>query len=185
MSNKDRKLQIFAYGFDAAGFVTPTETIERENYAVRFLDLRANQSLEKADGLVLPSGIFETTKVTRDYDGSSIRFECDNDYLAKREKEVMHNLRRGGWTAFLLRSVDNGSGRFENSDLAKRFLNMAFCSVESHDPNPHMECKSHEFADYLHDYGINRITFEYARGQQKPRILASAGRGGAHHFLNR
>jgi hypothetical protein len=97
--------------------------------------------------------------------------ECDKDHLAKRIKEVFQNYKRGGWITFLLREVDNGHEKWADSDLAKEFLN-TFWNVERHDPNPHVQCKADEFAEYLHDFGINRTTFGNPKEKHNPRVLA-------------
>jgi hypothetical protein len=176
MSEAKGKPTIFAYGFDAAGFTVPSDPVETEKYVIRFIGYNANQSLEDADGIIIPSGIFETRKSSNSYMGSSSWMVCNSkDHLAKREKEVFQNFRRGGWTALLLREVDNGHGEWANTDLAKSFLNGFFWNVKCHDPNPHVRCKADEFADYLHDFGINRTTFGTPKEKNNPRVLAEDG----------
>jgi hypothetical protein len=117
---------IFAYGFDEAGFAMPSEDLETTSYIIRFIEYRANQSLEEADGIIMPSGIFEDFKSNRNIGGSSTWVECDKDHLARREKEVYQNFRRGGWSAFLLKAVYDGNGKWEDTDLAKLFLKEFF-----------------------------------------------------------
>ena len=109
-----------------------------EKYVIRFIGYDASESLAKADGIITPSGIFEKFKSTSGYGGTRHWVECNKDLLAKREKEAFQNYKRGGWTAFLLRSVDNGNGKWEDTDLAKRFLNAFFKTVRSGDPNAHV-----------------------------------------------
>jgi len=174
MKKAGRKLTIFAYGFDAAGFAIPSEPIEGDNYTIRFLAYTTEQSLAEADGVIVPSGIFEQIKTSRSYSysGPPRWVECDKDHLAKREKQVFQLFKKGGWTAFLLRRVETGSSEWDNSDLAKRFLTGFFDNVECHDPNPHVDSKADEFADYFHDFGIDRTTFGNPKGDYKPRVLA-------------
>jgi hypothetical protein len=180
MSKAKAKPTIFAYGFDAAGFAIPTESVESAKFLIRFVPYVSEESLERADGIITPSGIFESWKSSNSYMGRSSWPVCDNkDLLAKREKEVFQNFKRGGWTAFLLRDVENGDSRnWMDTDLAKRFLNPFFYRVECHDPNPHVHCKADEFADYLHDFGINRTSFGNPKGDHKPRVLAVTSQGG-------
>lgn len=173
MSKAKDKATIFAYGFDAAGFTIPSDPLETAKYLIRFIGYEAEQSLEDADGIIMPSGIFEDFKSSNSYGGSHSWVECDKDHLAKRIKEVFQNYKRGGWIAFLLREVNNGRYHdWTDSDLAKRLLNSFFYNVECHDPNPHVQCKVDEFADYLHDFGISRTTFGNPRGEHNPRVLA-------------
>lgn len=180
MKKNATKPIIYAYGFDKAGFITPSELLETKNYIIRFLGYAVEQSLEEADGIILPSGIFEEFKSESGYGGTSRWVECDTDHLAKREKEVFQNFNKGGWTAFLLRSVNNGrANEWQNEDLAKRFLNAFFWNIKRHDANPHVHCKADEFANYLHDFGINRTTFGNAKGKHNPRVLA----GDAHDMV--
>jgi hypothetical protein len=135
MSKAKDKPTIFAYGFDAAGFAVPTDPLESAKFSIRFVTYASEESLEPADGIITPSGIFETWETSNSYMGSSSWLVCTNkDHLAKREKEVFQNFKRGGWTAFLLRGVDNGDRKnWTGTDLAKRFLNPFFYDVVCHD----------------------------------------------------
>jgi hypothetical protein len=172
MKKAGRKWTILAYGFDKVGFSIPSDPIEADDYVIRFLGYTAEQSLAEADGVIVPSGIFEQIKARTNYGGHHRWVECDKDHLAKREKQVVQLFNKGGWAAFLLRRIETGSSDWDNSDLAKRFLTGFFRDVECHDPNPHVNCKTDEFADYLHDFGINRTTFGNPKGDRKPRVLA-------------
>ena len=173
MSKSKDKPTVFAYGFDAAGFVLPSDPLETAKYVVRFIGFRAEQSLEDADGIIVPSGIFEEFKEGGTYYDSRTYVVCDKDHLAKRTKEIFQNYKRGGWIAFLLRAVNNGRySDYKDSDLAKNLLNAFFATVECHDPNPYVNCKADEFADYLHDFGISRTTFGSPREKHNPRVLA-------------
>lgn len=127
MNKPKAKPTIFAYCFDAAGFAMPQEPLETAKYTVQFIGYSEEQSLEHADGIITPSGVFETFH-NESY-SCYVQVRCDKDHLAKREKEVFQNFKRGGWIAFLLRSVDNNSGKWDDTDLAKRFLNSFFYNV--------------------------------------------------------
>ncbi len=179
MSKAKAKPTIFAYGFDAAGFITHADPLETATYVVRFIGYRSEESLEGADGIITPSGIFEKFNTSGySYGDNHTWVEWDKDHLAKREKEVFQNYKRGGWIAFLLRQVKNGAGKkWGDSDLAKEFLNTFFWNVECHGPNPHVDCKADEFSEYLHEFGINRTTFWNPKEKHNPRILA--GKAGA------
>jgi hypothetical protein len=101
MSKAKHKPTIFAYGFDAAGFVIPSDPLETAKYVVRFIGYRAEQSLDEADGIIMPSGIFEQFKTSNSYYDSHTYVTCDKDHLAKREKEAFQNFKRGGRTYYL------------------------------------------------------------------------------------
>jgi len=97
MKNAGPKPTIYAYGFDKAGFTIPSETIEGKNHIIRFLGYAAEESLEPADGIIMPSGIFEELHSDRDYMQYSHRsVTYDHDHLARREKQVFQNYKRGG-----------------------------------------------------------------------------------------
>jgi hypothetical protein len=75
----------------------------------------------------------------------------------------------------MLAGVDNGEGaRYKDTDLAKKFGNFAFGSVEKCDPNPHLKCKADEFREYVRQFGIARTVLSRPRFQGKTRILATA-----------
>ena len=178
MKKTKNKATIFAYGFDAAGFPVPGDPLETANYLIRFVGYEAKESLEDADGIITPSGIFERFQTSSSFYDSHTYVDCDKDHLAKRTKETMQHCRQGGWIAFLLRSVNMDRENWRDTDLAKRFLSSFFYQTECHDPNPYVQCKSDEFADYLHDFGINRTTFWNVRDDHKPRALAVSNGGG-------
>ncbi len=51
---------IFAYGFDATGFPARHEIVDLERQAVvEFLNFYSPTSLDPADGVIIPQGIFE------------------------------------------------------------------------------------------------------------------------------
>ena len=164
---------IFAYGFEAAGFIVPGEEIETDNYRVRFIGFQAELSLEDARGIIMPSGIFERFKEADSLYGGGAYVACDRERLAKRMKEVIQNYKRGGWIALLLGMV---SREPTDTDLARVFLNNFFLDIEGHAPNPHVRCRVDEFADYLHDFGISQTSFGSPRSDCDPRMIAGDGR---------
>lgn len=172
MSRAKDKAKIIAYGFDAAGFNIPSDPLETAKYSVRFIGFNADQNLEGADGIIIPSGIFENFGTRDGIYEKHMYVMCDKDHLAKRTKEVFQNHKRGGWIAFLLKEINNGNGRWMESDLAKQFLNIFFNNVECHDPNPHVPCKADDFSEYFHEFGINRTTFWNPKEKHNPRVLA-------------
>lgn len=178
MSKAKAKPIIFAYGFDAAGFAIPTDPLETTKYQIRFVGYESTESLEDADGIITPSGIFEKFETHHSYGGGYTTVDCDKDHLAKRTKEAVQLCRQGGWIVFLLRRVNMERENWRNTDLSKQFLSSFFYQTECHDPNPHVQCKSDEFSDYLHDFGISRTTFWNARDDHKPRALAVINNGG-------
>ncbi len=175
MSMKATKPTIYAYGFDKYGFSLPSQSIERDDFIVRFIAYESDLSLDSADGLVIPSGIFEQYHRVKDIFGEpagrDVRY--DKALLAAREKQLFNAFQRGIWTAFLLGAVDNGeSENWKETDLAKKFLNMFTDRVVTHDPVPYVNCKASEFRIYLDRFGIAQTQFSVKDGLQTSKILA-------------
>ena len=174
MNKRTAKPTIYAYGFDKCGFSFPSGSLESSSYTVKFLGYESDSSLEDADGLVIPSGIFEEFKSESDAWGDkhlAVRF--DKALLASREKELFNAFKKGTWTAFLLRAVNNGQyDNWTNTDLAKKFLNMFAENITKHDPNPYVICKSAEFREYLDRFGVAQTQFRIKDNVQNTRVIA-------------
>lgn len=172
---------IFAYGFNAAGFPLPgfESSIKVSGYELRYIDYNADVNLADADGVIFMSGIFETEKSTTNFMEQTERwFECDDDHLALREKQIFQLFQKGGWAAVLLRKVTIGSQEeWSRTDLAKRLLCSVFEHVRTHEPNPHVRCKRDEFRDYLEEYGISQTAFGGPRNDRPVRIIAETNVG--------
>lgn len=164
---------VYAYGFDRLGF-TATSDIEHEQFIIRFIPYRSMaDSLEGADGLLIPSGIFETFQTHSPEWQPYKMCHPDTHRIAEREKQVFNALRAGTWTCFLLRFLDNGTdGRWSNTDLAKKMANYMFGEVMGHNPTPHLFCKADEFCNFFKAYGIARTTL--GAPKRKSRLLATS-----------
>jgi hypothetical protein len=167
------KKPIFAFGFDAAGFSIPSGDLKLlDGLRLRYVSYRADDSLADAEGVIIPSGIFESAYGGRDW------LTGDKDQIALREKQLFQLFERGGWVAFLLGKVDNGpSGEWSDTDLAKGLLNPLFKAVIAHEPNPHTTCKADEFRPYLDKYGISRTTLRWPKNEDAIKVIAEANQG--------
>ena len=97
--NQSRKLEIFAYGFDQAGFDVPTEMVAVESNAeVIFPRLSDQLNLDSADGVIIPQGIFEDLHISA---FSSVR--VNQTLLQDRLREVFNLVREGKWVCFLFK----------------------------------------------------------------------------------
>jgi len=174
MNKKIVKPTIYAYGFDKCGFSLPSASFEASGYIVKFLSYESNSSFEEADGLVIPSGIFEEIYWKSDvWGGKQLAVRFDKALLASREKQLYNAFKNGVWTAFLLRGVNNGNyNNWTDTDLAKKFLNSFAENVTNHDPNPYVTCKAAEFREYLDRFGVAQTKFWTKDEKQSARVLA-------------
>ncbi|HEY0456657.1 MAG TPA: hypothetical protein VGE41_09810 [Verrucomicrobiae bacterium] len=178
MSKRVTQKLIYAYGFDKAGFSIPTLEIEKDSYQIQLIDFNAQKPLEGADGIIIPSGIFEQTKFWLDRYGHRYgKVDWNPDHLAMRTKQLQHHIREGGWVCFLLGTIDNGNGdqEMKESDLAKVFLNNKFYSVVCHNAKGILQPKVNEFSAYFKKYGISRTTFWSPVNENGLKVLAADG----------
>jgi hypothetical protein len=174
-SSKAKLPLVYAYAFDELGLTTSTETIEVSGHQVQFVPFQSELSLEPADGLIIPSGVFEKITVTRDVIGdSSKHINWAEDLLAIREKQVFNALKKGTWVVFLLRALDIGGGAWLKTDLAKKCLSLLVKHIETIDPYTHLDCKADEFRKYLDRFGIARTFFWLDDDSSATRVLALA-----------
>ncbi|HTD67925.1 MAG TPA: hypothetical protein VK846_15480 [Candidatus Limnocylindria bacterium] len=171
--SQPKKSLVFAFGFDSLGFVAPGE-FETDSAIIRFIGVQSDIDLQDADGLIIPSGLFEKFRKEHNPLGESYWVvECARDEMARREKQMNLARKNGAWVAFLLQDVDNGrENRWSDTDLAKRYVNVFFKNVVAVDPDPHVPCKSDEFRQYLDRYGIARTCLRWPRDFAQVRILA-------------
>lgn len=174
MSKKAPKPIIYAYGFDKCRFTLPSSPHETNECVVKFFAYESDCSFEEADGLIIPSGIFEEIYWENDYLGGreqKIRF--DKAVLAAREKQLYNAFKSGVWTLFMLSAVDNGKyNDWTHTDLAKKLLNVFADNVTNHDPNPYLSCKADEFRKYLDRFGVAQTKFWVKDKKEPARVLA-------------
>lgn len=177
MAQKPSKKIVCAYGFDKLGLGIAA-TVETEAYVLKFESYDTAKPLENADGIVIPSGIFEIFE--RHSTGIEPYTTCESDThrMAEIEKQVFNAIERGSWVCFLLRELNNGyQNKWWNTDLAKKLTNQMFEYVGGHDPNPHVESKVDEFRDFFHRHGIGRTTMATPRKKSITRVLATSLNG--------
>ena len=57
------KRTIYTYGFDKAGFQTPTDGGENADFRIAWIPFQDPRRLDDADGVILMQGIFETIRI--------------------------------------------------------------------------------------------------------------------------
>ncbi len=174
MSNMGRKPLVFAFGFDRLGLTMPDPPREEEGFVLRYIPYAATVSLEQADGLVIPSGIFEKVEAFHDWTGAQgLHIEADTHGLAAREKQYINATQRGAWAVFLLGVVHNGTrSEYRETDLAKKVLNGVVQYVTPCKPEPAVVCKADEFLTYLKRFGVAQTGFSAPRQKAATRVLA-------------
>jgi hypothetical protein len=192
MTKKAQPKRVLAFGFDKLGFVPPRDEVKENGYDLSFVHYAASASLGAADGVILPSGIFEQweQRPTSGFENSS-GLVGDVHAIAARTKELLHHSEEGGWICILLSQVRFGPrNEWADTDLAKSIISSFFDRVEAHDPIPNLQCKSDDFRTYLKEFGIAQTTLSQPKGNRTCRILATAGQkivaaelGGKYFFL--
>lgn len=165
--------RIFAYGFDAAGFDTRADPIKRaDKYQIQFVPFNDPISLELAEGVIIPQGIFETfEKIESLYwiFGAKIHVRVHRSSLLERERQIFNLLRQGKWVCFLVGEIidDVHQGTHlesaRDTDLCKRVLN-AF-EVKRRRPYkltrpPVFKARDMEFQRYVDFCGAPSTVFE-------------------------
>ncbi len=170
-----KKPLIYAYGFDQIPLRSSPE-YQGDDFDLEFVPYRSPKSLAEADGVVIPSGVFEiSSSHPNGYDGRYTTLKADQHQLAERLKQFRLLYRAGKWACLLLRRVDTGhNNQWADTDLAKQMLGVVFSEFGGCDPTPHMQCKSDDFGGFFQTYGIAQTGMARARDWSQVRVLASS-----------
>jgi hypothetical protein len=165
--------KVFAYGFDAAGFSTPHKPVSLPGRGrIEFLDFYNSTSLEVADGVIIPQGIFEKIESEHTAYGPKMSVSVDRTSLLERERQVFNLLRAGKWVCFLVGEILDEIPQglhlepIADTDLCKRILN-AFTVGRRRkydiDAFRQVRAREKEFESYAHAYGTPTTVFEFPR----------------------
>jgi hypothetical protein len=165
--------KIFAYGFDAGGFPTHHTPVSVPGIGrITFVDFYNPTSLDVADGVIIPQGIFETIESQHTPYGPKMTVSVDRSSLLERERQVFNLLRAGKWVCFLVSEIVDELSQglhlepIADTDLCKRILN-AFTvgRRRKYDIDAYREVRAREkeFESYVHTYGIPTTVFEFPR----------------------
>jgi len=157
---------IFAYGFDKAGFHCSSKPVGILGSAkVVYVEFDSSLKLDDADGVIIPSGIFEKITAKEWMFDSWYEVECCRDLMLEREKQVWNLIQGGKWVCFLVDEIiDRPKGKQSadatDTDLCKRILNRLEVKrlQETHGLQV-LGSKCPEFADYIRDYGVAKTAF--------------------------
>jgi len=177
---------IFAYGLDRAGFTTPTEPLETEDLRVEWIPYASPQSLDDADAVVFPSGIFETISYHPSYLGAKVgTVKTDREMLLARERQVANILRKGGWACVLVSEIidklPDDHGRMHptgDTDLAKRLLTgIGIERVQVPEGTGYVAAKRDEFREYIRRWGVARTLFSGPRLNKRLAVVGDSVAG--------
>lgn len=158
---------VFAYGFDRAGFQCPGKPMEVPGVGtLRFVGFNDSVRLNEADGVIIPTGLFEQFEKKRDVFGTvSYRVPVFRDLLMEREKQVRTLLVDGKWVCFLVGElIDHPPGDYSDdasdTDLGKRLLNtLGVERKRKPDGLQVLDSLCPEFSQYVRDYGVAKTVF--------------------------
>ncbi len=166
----ERESAIVAYGFDAAGFDIKEGERPYPGPPVEFRRFGDSRSLENADGVIIPQGVFEKIETRNSMLGPKTEVRVD-PLLLERERQVFNLLRAGKWVCFLIGDivddVPQGMHResINDTDLCKRLLN-AFTVARHHryridlGSPPEIKIRDPEFRLYALRYGEPTTVFD-------------------------
>lgn len=100
MANNKQKINVF--GFQSIGYqVDKNKKISTDQYEIHFNDLKSPVAIDKYDGLIIPSGIFEKIKDESNYMDTYYEVYCKRDMLLQRERELINLFKKEGWVCCL------------------------------------------------------------------------------------
>ncbi len=169
------KTSIFAYGFDAAGFDTRAEPILlADGSRMEFIHFSDPTNLDKAEGVIIPQGIFEIITTRRSAFGPKIDVSVHKASLFERERQVFNLLRKGKWVCFLVGEIIDRVSQgihlesISDTDLCKRLLNAFEVRRRRRyklDYRPDLKVRDNEFKSYVDDYGEPATVLELPQEQ--------------------
>lgn len=182
-------MKVFAYGFDAAGFSTRDKPVALDDEgAIQFVPFDHSTSLDSADGVIIPQGIFEEFEQVDSHSPlfpgkTTISVHWYN--LVERERQLFDMLRKGKWVCFLVGEIKDMISQgfhlesIKDTDLCKRILN-AFM-IERHRrynvdvPLP-LKSRDKEFDVYADRYGTPTTVLELPHKQTvEHRVIMELG----------
>ena len=165
------EIKVLAYGFDVAGFHTDHGSISLPGIGrIEFIDFYDSASLEAADGVIIPQGIFEEIHSQPSRFGPRTTVSVDKSLLLERERQVLNLLRAGKWVCFLVGEIVDEVSQgmhlesIADTDLCKRILNaFAVGRRRKYDIDMPREVRAREkeFEAYVRDYGVPTTVFEF------------------------
>jgi hypothetical protein len=176
--------KIFAYGFEKIGFeISQSELLVGNGKAlVEFISMSDKKSLDSANGIIIPSGIFEKFEIEPNMIYHIVKVRYHADLMLQREREIINMLQKGGWVCFLVRKIVdiapdgyNGDKNCNNTDLTKVFMNSFGLKREPFEGSAAVSSKNDEFNEYIKRWGIAKTILRPPFGNADYKTLAKIG----------
>ena len=176
--------KIFAYGFEKIGFETPQSDVLVKNgkALIKFISMSEKTSLDDAEGVIVPSGIFEKFEIEPNYMYHIVNVRYNSDLMLQREREIINLLQKGGWACFLVQKIVdtatdeyNGDKNCSHTDLTKKFLNSFGIKREPFKGSAAVSSKNDEFNKYIKRWGIAKTILRCSFGNRDYKTLAKIG----------
>jgi len=164
---------VFVYGFDEAGFHTQRESVALAGVGrIQFIPFYDSTSLDGADGVIIPQGIFEELEAEPSALGPETYVRVDKTSLLERERQIFNLLRAGKWVCFLVGEIVDEVSEgihlesIHDTDLCKRILNAFIVGrrrryeLFTDAPPLHVRATESEFESYVSTYGTPTTVFE-------------------------
>ncbi|MFZ3173112.1 MAG: hypothetical protein WA118_14165 [Carboxydocellales bacterium] len=181
MAKDSLGLKIYAYGFDILGFEIQNTQFDIKGVGeVEFIKFNESEKLERADGVVLPQGIFEQLEKKDAFYGEWVNVKVSTELLLEREREVTNLLKNRKWICFLVAEIVDRvpQGDIKDTDLCKRILNNFSVDRAKIDGNAQVESKTNEFITFIENYGIAKTVFRLPYSSKiEIKVLAKSNKG--------
>lgn len=181
---KNKNMKIAAYGFERIGFEIPDGHImETPKSTIFFLPIDSSETLDKFNGVILPTGILESFKDQSSWEGSYVSVYCNRDILLQREREIINLVKNGGWVCGLVDKIvdkvpsgDYREKSCNDTDIIKKILNSFYIRREVFKGTASVNSTNDAFKRYIERYGVAKTIFRlpYNDNYDK-KILAKSG----------
>lgn len=178
------QILVYVYGFDQIGYqLGDTILTETEDLIIKSIAFNSDEKLDKADGLIIPHGIFEKITYRSTVLGPQGNVTHDRELILEREREVLNLLKDEKWVCFFVREivdviqVEIRRVRVNDTDLCKRILNRIGVRRYSIDGLTSTSLVN-EFQTYIREFGVAKTLFEFPNERLDDfSALAKAGDG--------
>lgn len=178
-----KKYKINCIGFQSIGYqIENGKEVSTDSCEIQFFSLKASPPLDEFDGIIIPSGIFESFEHVSNYMDSYTKVYCERDLLLKRERELINLFKKQGWICCLVReifdNVSDGSYRTKScndTDLTKILLNSFNISRKTFKGSAAVDSKNDEFNNYIKKWGIAKTVLTPPYREQDRKVIAQIG----------
>ena len=160
------EITVYAYGFDRLGFLIEDQVInESENISIKFIPFKSSESLDSANGLIIPQGIFERIEYSEHGLGTYADVKVNKTLMLDRDRQITNLLKDGNWICFLVSEIiddvpDGYQSRpIRDTDLCKILLNKIGVRRHKIGGSPSLSI-TNEFHSFIRQYGSSRTLFD-------------------------